>query len=157
MDDAIDESRTTIVAASAGRGSLLDYVSAVRDRLDAGGLEYKGPAAPPNVSHEPVESFLRYRSDPGAETTPDEPPVPEWVLTIGRNESGIAILRTAVDRAVHVFGRQFQVFGQRGAEAALDVDIPEDIAVSVGTRPLDRGQGCDPYTYDPNVDHVTDL
>ena len=153
------ESEATLVLFSHDRLTLTEYVSAIRDELDTRGAEYKGPITFEQVAPSKLAQFLRHLREPDSDSTVNADKVPDWLFRAVSNEENLTRMIEIAEAERVVFGREFKVYGENAIRAVLDRNCPPEVSImaELGSREHHKGGRNVPYTYDPNVDHLSDI
>lgn len=153
------DSEVSLHVFSSCRPTLEKYLDQLRDTLETVGGEYEGPATPPKLPNSEVKSFLRHLADPDSDDTKAAEDFPGWIFTIASSEENVDAIVDIAKSNDPLFVRIIRVFGDQAIRSALNTEHPPEVKVvaELGKRTHGKGAGYDPYTYDPNRDHKTDL
>ncbi|WP_420181828.1 hypothetical protein ACNO8S_09545 [Haloarcula sp. KBTZ06] len=150
------ESEGEIIFFSQIRHELDNFSDQFRSEVDAKGSEYLGPYPLPEVDSAELARFLIHIKDPDSDEAPDRDLLEEWLFDIVSNKKNLETLISASEENSSIFGRRYQIFGDHAIKTALSREIPEEVfaAAQIDWQEYDKGSGHDPYTWDPNVDHI---
>lgn len=150
------ESKAEIIFFSTNRDELLQFKSQFRDRLDKKGTQYDGPIPLPQVTPGEVTKFLHHINSPEQDNNEDEDLPEEWLFKIATTEENINMLVSASQNNSPLFARQYHIVGSKSVTELLSFDLPEPVyaAVALGKKNHPSGGGHDPYTWNPDLDHI---
>lgn len=153
------ESMGVLFLISDDSGELQTFVDELREELEKMGSQYEGPIPLPQVTQQDLTRFIRHIENPDSEETADAENLPNWLFSAVKSEDDLDFLAQAAESGTRIFGRQINIYGDEVIATILSNDVPENITVTaeLGKKTHGKGGGNSPYTYDPNVDHVTDI
>lgn len=149
------EATGKLILCSADVDSLDALVSTIRSNLDKKGAQYSGPSAH-RLSHQEISQFLRHLDDPESEKTADKNEIKNIFFEIASNNKNINRLALIAQNQSDISIRRIIIVGQESIRDGFSFDKPDDVFVVavVGQKQHKKGRGYDPYTWDPNVDHI---
>ncbi|WP_152041795.1 hypothetical protein [Salinigranum salinum] len=150
------ESTGELILCSPNRHSLTALTTRIRSKLDEKGAQYNGPKTPPAISYREVHRFLRHLTEPDSEETPEKRDLDEILFRIADSEEHVRDLVSIVEDESDLFVRELLIVGDDSIRSAFSFDNPDDVFVlaTLGQRRHQKGRGFDPYSWDPNLDHI---
>jgi ribosomal protein S10 len=150
------ESTGKLTLYSSDRDALDNLTSAIRSNLDKKGAQYNGPINPPPISDHEVHQFLRHLNNPDAKGTPNKKDIKQILFEIAGSDEDIKQLVVTVQNESPIFVRIFKIVGEESIRSAFSFEKPENVfvAATLGKKTHSKGRGYDPYSWDPNIDHI---
>jgi hypothetical protein len=150
------ESEATLLLFSSNRDALEEFNSGVKQQMNKKGGQYDGPMAFPVVKPDELIAFLYHINDPNTERTPSRDELSGWLFDAIDSKPNLDAVITAAKQGNALLTRQYRILGDELIKSALSFDLPNSVnaAVKVGQRKHHKGSGHDPYTWNPNVDHI---
>jgi len=149
------DSEAELVVFSAKRNRLEVLVDEIQEDIESGGGEFIGPYKPPVVDSNQLREFLTHLQNPdsGGEKFDESY---NWLFDVADSEENLEALATIAQNEQPVFARKFNISGGREIKLALSFQLPEEIfaTAKVGKKTHQKGNGYDPYTWDPSADTV---
>jgi len=159
MPDKYPESSGSILAASPDREALLSYSEDLKQAAHQSGGEFTGPIKLPVAKTSEIRRFLENIKESNAEESMNNDFSQNWLFGLVNSQEDIDELTTAVDEDLVYWARRYDVSGEQAIQAVFQTEAPESvlIAAELGHTNHPKYFGHNPYTYDPNIDYVTEL
>ena len=154
------EPEAILIIFSADRSGLQNVVDGIRKELERKGSEYQGPINHERVKHGKLRQFLRHIDDPDSDRTAGAENLPDWLFDAVKSDEHVDALLDAAESKNGVSGHEIRIVGNDSIGSILSrIDVPQGICVAavIGPKRYGKGSGNDPYTYNPNVEHVTEM
>ena len=150
-----EETQATLISYSDERDQIDQYSRKIRESLERTGSQFDGPITLARVTSGDLSGFLQHLKD--KDTAPAEN-FPDWLFEIARSQEHIDTLTEFANSRSEVFGRKYRIYDEQAINTIFSMESPGAVTViaEVGVLEHSKGQGHDPYSYDPNVDYVTE-
>lgn len=140
---------------STDQETLHTFSSKFREKLDKKGGEYSGPMTLKTANPGILQAFLLHITDPNSDETADRDDFPEWLFEVLDSEEDLETLVSASMEEQAVFGCQYQIMGDHVVASILSFDLPDEVSsVATSIKKTHQKGNNDPYTWNPNVDHI---
>jgi hypothetical protein len=159
MENRYCDSVGSLLAASTSYEVLEDYANQIQEIVRRSGGAMDGPAPLETATPPKLKNFLAHLNQPDAGHTPDRSEVVDWLFGMTNSESDLEFLVEAASSNETVSGRHCRIYGENPIRKTFALDPPRTVVIVAELDDIryPKKFASAPYSYDPNVDYVTEL